>query len=954
MHRISLFLVFCFSTIAYADPPSSEDIARLADPDGSLLRRNKIELKTDALIGVVKQACGPEVKSSEIAAEVVKLGSKRFPEREQAAKRLAEIGPLAVAALRRGMSSPDAELAKRAREVCDRIVEKNWSDTLASAARVLLRQRDKASIEPLVKLLPFIHDPELESDIWYGLDRWATKDATVVEVVGRFLTDDVPARRALAANFGSRFGGAEGKKLAAGLLGDGDETVELRAAQGLIAVHDARGIPALIELIVNDEPALRWQACDLLRWIGNPGPGVPDAKSNQHDRVKDQAAWTAWWEKSKGTLDLTKQAERPSRPGLCLVLERADRKAAVVGCDGTRYWELRNQSGLIDVRPAYDGVTVLRKDGASASVIARYDWHGEMVFSRTEQVDMRAAALQANGTWRAAYAPDRPVTNPRTYPLTLSRTGELTAIHPMADMINSLETIRALPDGRLLLGGGTDFDGREGNVSHLTVFDPVSGVHRNIAAKSTGNFSAELEFTHGGELLALEHTQGSQSTTFAYRIRLDSEISWRGELPRAKHLSGTRSGSMLASLPGRVVVLTTGGKQVAEIPTGEDVDRSFDALPLARIGFEPSRTAKVEHTIDYRTKGLKSQNVLERRLSAAMLAEMGPRAVGAAAALREAKADKDEQVQRLVERALLAVGDERLRKLLAESKEPRDSAATLKHLEALSPFGEAEEVVTILLKYLANPSAKVRAQSANMLGRFRIEHNEYIGVLRHQADRILPALLKATSDVDADVRWMACHAIGMFGPKAVRVVSQLHHVIADKEERVAEKALSSIACVRVIENDETYKLIVELILKRRSDGIRQMAMIAASNGRGTRTNMPDVLMSVYGSLPPNTGPSTSDAQETCLRCLASVGRNNPKAVEFLAKVLADRNATTIARLVAAESLARIGLNAKATIPVFEDVLKGDADKEFLDKLRVQLEKLGGTKAQSGETDQGKR
>ena len=283
MYRPSVFVLALMSGTVTADPPSPEHIAALADPDRAILKRNKVEPTTESLIAVVRQACGQDVKSGEIAAEVAKLGNNRYAVREQATKRLLEIGPVAVLFLRRAMSSADAELAKRAREIADKIVEKNSSEVLPAAVHVLLRQREKSAVEALIQLLAFVHDPELEADIWYGLDGIAGKDTAMADIIGKHVSDDSPARRAMAAHFAARYGGRDGKAKAARLLADPEPLVRLRAAQGLTAADDGRGIPALIDLLIADEPAIRWQASDLLRRVGNPGPAVPELTANRKD-----------------------------------------------------------------------------------------------------------------------------------------------------------------------------------------------------------------------------------------------------------------------------------------------------------------------------------------------------------------------------------------------------------------------------------------------------------------------------------------------------------------------------------------------------------------------------------------------------------------------------------------------------------------------------------------------
>src|SRR5690349_5859551 len=86
--RTCLTITLISAGALFAQPLSDDDIVRLADPDRSLLERSKIDLKTESLIAVLAEASKPEVKWKEIVAETAKLGSAKFAEREQAAKRL--------------------------------------------------------------------------------------------------------------------------------------------------------------------------------------------------------------------------------------------------------------------------------------------------------------------------------------------------------------------------------------------------------------------------------------------------------------------------------------------------------------------------------------------------------------------------------------------------------------------------------------------------------------------------------------------------------------------------------------------------------------------------------------------------------------------------------------------------------------------------------------------------
>src|SRR5262245_97638 len=71
----------------------------------------------------------PQPTPAEIEQLVRPLGDKRFPTREQAAKKLWQIGAAAEPVLRRAVKDPDVEIAERARSLLDKFAWGIFPDT---------------------------------------------------------------------------------------------------------------------------------------------------------------------------------------------------------------------------------------------------------------------------------------------------------------------------------------------------------------------------------------------------------------------------------------------------------------------------------------------------------------------------------------------------------------------------------------------------------------------------------------------------------------------------------------------------------------------------------------------------------------------------------------------------------------------------------------------------------
>src|SRR5262245_47976149 len=100
------------------------------------MNRRAIAVGAGLSILVGPLLAGEPPKPSAPAELVTKLGSDEFREREAASRRLAELGPAALDALRPACRSEDPEVARRARELVGRI--ERWAANEKTLAPTLV------------------------------------------------------------------------------------------------------------------------------------------------------------------------------------------------------------------------------------------------------------------------------------------------------------------------------------------------------------------------------------------------------------------------------------------------------------------------------------------------------------------------------------------------------------------------------------------------------------------------------------------------------------------------------------------------------------------------------------------------------------------------------------------------------------------------------------------------
>lgn len=320
-----------------------------------ILRQAKVGTDTASLIAYLAKRSQNEEDLAQVEELITQLGSKRFAARERAEKKLIGLGVAAVPYVSGLVGDDDAEVARRATK-CLLAIEASADITASpTVVRVLLRRKADGVVEALLRYLPFAGDPAIEEEIWFGLERRASVEKSVLRILRPTMKDRLPERRALAGCLLALHGSDEDREAARKLLQDSSPSVRLRIAQGLLARNDVRGIPTLIALLREGRVSIAWQAEELLRWVaGDQAPEVLVGGGKETAREQCRKAWQKWWETAGGRLKRD-AGQRHWRPRLVLGWEKSDEMVprgtvTLYGSDGAARWQLKNETAVEEVQ----------------------------------------------------------------------------------------------------------------------------------------------------------------------------------------------------------------------------------------------------------------------------------------------------------------------------------------------------------------------------------------------------------------------------------------------------------------------------------------------------------------------------------------------------------------------------------------------------------------------------
>jgi HEAT repeat protein len=329
---LALVLLGLSSSTAVSETPSPPPLAVY---DEMTLRQAYFDTSADGVLSLLRARTRIDGDPRQIQTLIAQLGSPDFQQRERALHELKVIGQPALPALREAQDHHgDPEVRRRAQQGVQYAESLEEPNIAMSLVRRAIYLRVNGVAEQLLALLPVV-DWEIQDEIFHSLLQVALRDGQLERALLEALQDPSPVRRAAAALTVALASDNAARGCVRKLLADQDAEVRLRAAQGLLAVHDAASLPVLIALLNELAVELSWSAEELLHWVaGTTAPAEVVGAASAAEREKAVAAWTAWHQQHATKINWDRLEQEPRRPSLYLVCDKDS--VWLGGCDGKR------------------------------------------------------------------------------------------------------------------------------------------------------------------------------------------------------------------------------------------------------------------------------------------------------------------------------------------------------------------------------------------------------------------------------------------------------------------------------------------------------------------------------------------------------------------------------------------------------------------------------------------
>jgi peptidyl-prolyl cis-trans isomerase B (cyclophilin B) len=284
----------------FAAPPDA------IETDEEILRAAGLGTDDAALLDFFRSKTLEDGDRGKIAALIRDLSADEFGVREKASSELLKIGRKAASLLREAKDSPDVEVARRAKACLEKIKHKREPVLIEAAARLLAARRPAAAAQTLLKFAPFAEDRDALESVRDALTLLAIRDGKPERVLTDALISKQPLWRGLAGEALIRAGQADAVPAVRELLHDADHLVRMRVGLAFVDKNDKSVIPLLIELLA-DLPRDQSQVIeDLLGRIALENSPDLLQGDDQATRRKRRDAWSEWWTKNGGEVDLAK------------------------------------------------------------------------------------------------------------------------------------------------------------------------------------------------------------------------------------------------------------------------------------------------------------------------------------------------------------------------------------------------------------------------------------------------------------------------------------------------------------------------------------------------------------------------------------------------------------------------------------------------------------------------
>ena len=299
--RLTLLALLIAAPLLAQSPGNSE----WAD-DEAVLAAGRLPTKGPELLSILRMRIPKADSIDTFRKHVVRLNAAGYAERARATADLIKMGPVVRPLLENLLrdSKADAETVGRLRVVLDKFPADKDDAIVTAAARLLQRDKPTDSLPTLLDFVPYATNELVREEVQRAIDIIAQsekKSASLRQAV----ESSNPARRAAAAEALIRLAGMKANDPLEALLKDPHPLVRYQVGMALVAKHDKRGLPLLIQALADSTPERIDNALELLyRAAGDNAPTL--AFEGKKNIAKFQAAWQQWLTKEHAGLDLAK------------------------------------------------------------------------------------------------------------------------------------------------------------------------------------------------------------------------------------------------------------------------------------------------------------------------------------------------------------------------------------------------------------------------------------------------------------------------------------------------------------------------------------------------------------------------------------------------------------------------------------------------------------------------
>jgi HEAT repeat protein len=761
LHRcvFALILLGLSSSAAVSESPSPPPLAVY---DETTLRRANFDTSAAGVLSQLRFRTRTDGDPRHIRALITQLSNPDFQQRERALRELKVIGQPALPALREAEEHDgDPEVRRRARQGVQYVESLEDQNVAMALVRRAIYLRVSGAAEYLLALLPAV-DWEIQDEIFRGLPLVALRDGKLDPALLVALKDPSSLRRAAAALAVAQAGSEAERQRIHPLLDDREPEVRLRAAQGLLAIHDLTSLPVLIALLNEENVEVSWSAEELLHWVAvTTAPAATVGAASAVERQKAVAAWTAWHKVYAAKIDWEEVEQAPRRPGLYLAC--MNRGVWLGGCDGKR-WVLERSAASHDA---------LLQPGNQLLIVPNA---GHKLIQCTLAGEKQWERLCADED----YVMCQRLPNGHLFLVSDTQADEITAEGQEVSS-TKLERGERLSDAWKLRNGEMQFNGEKNESLKKCAFLPDG--HRIVADRMNDRV---LEVDSCGNTLRA--------------LRVCAPVSVEA-LPGGNNLVSA------SPVDPRILELDSAGRTLWEVAMPATAHRVRWVLGRVRIGFDKPRPPGFNlDTSANRVRGLQHADPEVRRRAASLLGFHRPVDALSLQVLNAALDDPEAEVRAEVRATLGLIGEPAAAALSRALKigTHKDRLHAIRELEGLERG--AKQAVPDLIDVVnagrvarelhragpvLSPFGSVTKQTFSLLlavAPSAVETDELclraIVVLYNigpEAQAALPALLDVLKDSSRPeaIRYEAARAVGRLGPAAKRAIPVYSALLRD-------------------------------------------------------------------------------------------------------------------------------------------------------------------------------